>query len=62
MSDNEVLYDKDGNVIAKGIREGLKENMERHMSRLQKRLEMYAALASLGFNDESEEEADVAHK
>jgi len=26
--------------------------------RLQKRLDMYAALASLGDNDESEEEAD----
>src|ERR1700733_13152373 len=59
VSDNEVLYDKDGNVIAEeDIGEGLKEIMERHMRRLQKRLDMYAALASLGDNDESEEEAD----
>ena len=59
MSDNEVLYDKDGNVMAEeDIGEGLKEIMERHMSRLRKRLDMYAALASLGDNDESEEGAD----
>ena len=59
MSDNEVLYDKDGNVIAEeDIGEGLKEIMERHMSRLRRRLDMYAALASLGDNDESGEEAD----
>ena len=59
VSDNEVLYDKDGNVIAEeDIGEGLKEIMERHMSRLQRRLDMYAALASLRDNDESGEEAD----
>ena len=34
VSDNEVLYDKDGNVIAEeDIGEGLKEIMERHMRR-----------------------------
>ena len=32
--------------------------MERHMSRLRRRLDMYAALASLGDNDENGEEAD----
>ena len=35
VSDNEVLYDKDGNVIMEeDIGEGLKEIVERHMSRL----------------------------
>ena len=35
VSDNEVLYDKDGNVITEeDIGEGLKEIVERHMSRL----------------------------
>jgi len=58
MSDNEVLYDKDRNVITEeDIGEGLKEIVERHMSRLRRRLDMYAALAGLGDNDQSEEEA-----
>ena len=35
VSDNEVLYDKDRNVIMEeDIGEGLKEIVERHMSRL----------------------------
>ena len=59
VSDNEVLYDKDGNVMAEeDMGEGLKEIMERHMRRLRERLDMYAAIASLGDNDGSEEEVD----
>ena len=38
--------------------EGLKEIMERHMRMLRERLDMYAAIASLGDNDGSEEEVD----
>ena len=58
VSDNEVLYDKDGNVITEeDIEEGLKEIVERHMTRLRRRLNMYAALAGIGDNDQSEEEA-----
>ncbi len=59
VSDIEVLYDKDGNVIVEeDIGEGLKEIMECHMSRLQRRFDMYTTLASLRDNDESGEEAD----
>src|SRR5579859_3726417 len=57
VSDNEVLYDKDGNVITEeDIREGLKEIMECHMSRLRRRLDLYAALASIEDNDDGKEE------
>ena len=49
---------KDGNVITEeDIEEGLKEIVERHMTRLRRRLNMYAALAGIGDNDQSEEEA-----
>ena len=59
MSDDEILYDKDGNIMAEeDMGEGLKEIVERHMRRLRERLDMYTAIASLGDNDESEEESD----
>src|SRR5579859_2295690 len=58
VSDNEVLYDKERNVTTEeDIGEGLKEIVECHMSRLRRRLDMYAALAGMGDNDQSEEEA-----
>ena len=57
VSDNEILYDKDRNVITEeDIREGLKEIMECHMSKLRKRLDLYAALASIEDNDDGKEE------
>jgi hypothetical protein len=57
VSDNEILYDKDGNVITEeDIGEGLKQIMECHMSKLRKRLDMYTALASIEDNNDGEEE------
>ena len=57
VSDNEILYDKDGNFITEeDVREGLKQIMEHHMSKLRKRLDMYTALASTEDNGDGEEE------
>ena len=55
VSDNEILYDKDGNIMAEeDLGEGLKEIMEYHMSKLRKRLDMFAILASTKDKDEDE--------
>jgi hypothetical protein len=57
VSDNEILYDKDGNIIIEEeLGEGLKEIMEYHMGRLQKRLDIFAVLASTEEGDEEDEE------
>lgn len=46
VSDNEMLYDSDGNVIQEqDMVEGFREIMERHMGRLREQLEIYVALA-----------------
>ena len=56
MSDNEILYDKDGNIIGEeDVAEWLKEIMEYHMNKLSKRLDVFAALASTEDKDEDEE-------
>ena len=63
MSENEILYDKDGNVITEeDIGGGLKEIMERHMNELRKRLDVYAALASIEDNNNGEEEPKEKEK
>lgn len=60
VSENEVLYNKDGNVIGEeDIREELKEIMERHMSRLRQKLDMYTALAKLEKKNEKNKEEEV---
>ena len=56
VSDNEILYDKDGNIIGEeDVAEGLKEIMEYHMNKLSKRLDVFAALASTEDKDKDKE-------
>ena len=56
VSDDEILYDKDGNIIAEeDVGKGLKEIMEFHMNRLRKRLGVFAGLASMEEPDSSSE-------
>ena len=60
MSDNEILYDKDGNVIGEeNVAKGLKEIMEYHMNKLKKRFEVFAALAGTEDKDEDEEDEET---
>ena len=57
MSDDDILYDKDGNIIREEhIGERLKEIMELHMNKLWKRLDVFSALASTEAKDEDEDE------
>ena len=59
MSDSEILYDKDGNIVGEeDIGGGLKEIMTYHMSKLREKLDMFATLASTEVKDEDEEEDD----
>ena len=56
MSDNEILYNKDGNIIGEeDVAEGLKEIMEYHMNKFSKRLDVFAALASAEDKDKDKE-------
>ena len=56
VSDNEILYDKDGNIIGEeDVAEGLKEIIEYHINKLSKRLDVFTALASTEDKDENEE-------
>ena len=57
VSDNEILYDEDGNIMAEeDLGKGLKEIMEYHMSNLQKRLDIFATLASTEQEEKDDEE------
>ena len=59
VSDSEILYDKNGNIIGEeDIGGGLKEIMTYHMSKLHEKLDMFATLASTEVKDEDEEEDD----
>ena len=63
VSDNEILYDKDGNVIGEeDIAKGLKEIMEYHMNKLKKRLEVFADLAGTEDKDKDEEDKETKSK
>ena len=63
VSENEILYDKDGNIITEeDVGEGLKKIMERYMNKLWKRLDMYAALASMEDKNDGEEEPKEIEK
>src|SRR5579859_3431815 len=63
VSENEILYDKDGNIITEeDVGEGLKKIMERYMNKLWKRLDMYAALASMEDKNDSEVEPKEIEK
>ena len=59
VSDNEILYDKDGNVIGEeDLAKGWKDIMEYHMNNLKRRLEVLGALARTedAVEDEEDEE------
>ena len=46
MSNNEILYDRDGNVVGEDdVAKGLKEIMEYHMNKLKKSLVIMGVLA-----------------
>ena len=60
MSDNEILYDKDGNIIEDdNIAKGLQEIMEYHMNKLKKRLEVFNTLARIEDTDEDKEDKET---
>ena len=60
VSDNEILYDKDGNIIEEeDIAEGLKEIIGYHINKLKKRLDMFATLASTEDKDKDEEDEET---
>src|SRR5438552_4939520 len=58
VSDSEILYDKDGNIIGEDIEGVLKEIMTYHISKLREKLDMFATLASTEVKHEDEEEDD----
>ena len=60
VSDSEILYDKDRNIIGEeDIGGRLKEIMKYHMSKLREKLDMFATLASTEAKDEDEEDAQT---
>ena len=66
MSNNEILYDRDGNVVGEDdIAKGLKEIMEYHMNKLKKSLVIMGVLAKTEDKEWGRDiiiEKDVAYK
>ena len=59
VSDDEVLYDKDGNVMSEeDLGKGLREIMEYHMGKLREKLDVFTTLATTEEDEEQIEEEE----
>ena len=55
MSNNKILYDKNGNIIGEqDVTKGLKQLIEDYMNKFSKTLDVFTALVSIQDKDENE--------
>ena len=63
MSNNKILYDKNGNIIGEqDVTKGLKQIIEHHMNKFSKRLDVFTALVSIEDKDENEQNEEIRGK